>query len=255
MDACSHALKEHLEKYLVEKPNQTLRSVALRAGVPYSNLWRVTQNGTKVDFGTAISVMNAVAPASVVGEFLKTHFPEKAKIANGIYAAHREGLPSNLFREHLGEYVPNQVFSLAATRAGTTRQRIESLYGEKGRAALNELIESEILTQDPDGSVKFPQGNYSISNPTDFVANFTRKMEGFDKSLMGTNGAVLASITDSVNEESLSKIKSILVEAYRKINDLVTSKESEGTLPVFAGMAMTLLDGTDFDSGRKGDAK
>ena len=246
MDLPTKAFQEHIEKYLTERSNQSLRSVSLRAGIPYSSLWRIYQGNGTVDFGMAMSVINIVASASDAGKFLQAHFPEKAKIAHEMYSQHRPGIASDLFREHLSNYLTNQIFSLAATRAGTTEERVRHLYGEKGSAALTELIESEILIKSDTGAVKFPTGNFSISNPEDFISDFSLKVKNFDKSLLGTNGALLGTITETVNEDSLAEIKSILVESYKRINEIVLSKESEGILPVFAGVAMTLLDKTDF---------
>jgi|GEM_PF-2724204 len=251
MDACSAALKEHIDRYLVEKPHQSLRSISLKAGVPYSPLWRIFQGKGTAEFGMAIAVINVVATADDAAAFLKAHFPDKAKIAHQIYGQHRAGLSSDVFRENLSRFVPNQVFSLAATRAGTTEERIAQIYGEKGSEALAELLECEILAREPSGRVVFPLGNFSIGNPDDFLTHFSLKLQGFDVGLLGTPGAVLGSLTETVNAVALDAIKSAIVDAYSKVNQIVLSKESEGGLPVFAGFAMCLLDKTEFSADQE----
>lgn len=247
MDNRTIALRAQIEKYLSDRPNQSLRSVALRSGIPYSTLWRIQQGNGTPDFNIAIAVINVVSPGAEAGNFLAAHFPEQAKITHEIYAQHRQGLASDLYREHLSRFIPNQVFSLAATRAGVTEDRVRHLYGEAGAQALDELLACEILTREADGRVKFPTGNFSISNSEDFISDFSLKIQALNRSLLGTNGAVLGTITETVNSKALEAIKAILVDAYKKINEIVLSRDSEGPLPVFAGVAMSLLDSTDFE--------
>jgi hypothetical protein len=76
---------------------------------------------------------------------------------------------------------------------------------------------------------------------------FTKNFRNENKSLLGTNGALLATHTETVNEQALEKIKSILTEAYMQVNSIVLAKESLGEHPVFVGYVMNLLDSTNFD--------
>jgi hypothetical protein len=239
---CVLEMKEKIEKFLAKNESFSLRWLSLKSGNPYTSLWNIQQGKGQVSFGLAVSVLTLITDKSETAEFLERYFPDKAKAASNIYSNLHESIPIDKFREHLNKFIPNQVFTLAATRSGTTEEKIRAIYGGKGIEALEALLASEMLLKDERGNVRFPGENFAINNPDDALSDFSFKIEGFDKSQLGTPGGLLWCLTESVNEKALIELKEIFADAYTRASKIVLDSTSEGPIPLFAGLAMNVLD-------------
>ena len=242
-------LRKHIDAFLDKRKELSIRSVAVRCGGPNSTLWNIYHGKSLPNFGQAISVLNVVSNSEETQRILSEFFADEAKSAVKVYQLQSRNLAlsKELYRNHVKDPLTATIFALATTNTGITREKIKELYGQQGIQALDELIAEEIVSHDSEGKNIF-NGTYSISNPEDLIDFVQTHIRNFDKSLLGTPGALLAEQTESVTFEAMKKIRKVLLTAYAEVEEIINDENQRGEFPVFVGYALHLLDKSALNS-------
>lgn len=135
--------KALIQHYLSASKGQSVRSLALRAQVPYSNLHRVLNDGRTPRPNEIVSILQKVNQESRVEYFLKKIHPDTKEVNE----------PKLKVRKHLNEvleesYADPRYFDIIAEALfsdGVTIDRIKEKYGTDGENRAVELIERGVL--------------------------------------------------------------------------------------------------------------
>lgn len=239
-------LKRVIDLYLEGHRSRSLATLTRVSGVAYSTLRRFAQKEGAPTAEPVLKILDATLPTTDKIAFLQKHFPEIARTISR-YAERSLSQDEEPSKEHLKMFFRqnphNLILNLAITVAGTTVDIIRRLCGERGLAALDEMVECQVLMRDhATGKVRY-RDDTLVCLDSDFLLNQIRhSTDYFDRSMLGTKAARLAHMTAAVNREGLERIHTILSEALNEVATIHEDPRYWGKIPYFAGALMNVYD-------------
>ena len=190
-------------------------------------------------------ILDATLPTAAKIAFLKVHFPAIAQSIEKSLGPTPEASKANTeeFAIFYRRSPHNFILNLSITASGTTVETIQRLCGERGLTALDELVESDILTRDlKSGEVRFNQSTIVITDPDLTLNQIRLATEYFDRSTMGTEAARIGYASQSLNFAGLSKVHGILTEALKEVYAINDDPKYQGQIPYFLGAVFNVYD-------------
>jgi hypothetical protein len=240
-----------LDEFLESKGSRELALNALgkRSSVPASTLRRIVarENEQPPQFKTTAAILGAIATREKALEALRELYPEVMRSMEGIFTR-ENGLqaagPDELSRLYTHLLLrPNcRVVHLCATRSGTTRAEVQSLLGAAGLAALDSLIDDDLVAETREGILRLRSPNFSIMSGDVLKGVSIALAEEFNVGNLGTNKALLSQLSESVNEEGLGLIKKALLGCLREIDAIRANHKYAGTHVFYASLMLNTLN-------------
>ena len=81
----AEALKLEIDKYLSERPNRSIASLARKSGLAYSTVRRMAQGEAQPELSTVITILGATLGRDGFITFLKSYFPKEAQCSNLLF--------------------------------------------------------------------------------------------------------------------------------------------------------------------------
>ena len=139
------------------------------------------------------------------------------------------------------------IFLLAISRSGTTRDEVHGEYGDFGLKKLDEMVASGVLREE-DGVVRFPHKNevtFGQSLLKNALIGCTK--ERYDTEKFGTDENWLSFQTESVDKaKAMGLIRDKMQKLYEEIRDeILYSPRYHGNDKIFIGMVADSLLGGD----------
>lgn len=245
----SEDLQKVIDRYLSGHRSRSIATLSRISGVAYSTLRRFAQKEGNPTAEPVFKILDATLSTADKLAFLKVHFPAIAhsieKYVGG--ASDTAKANSEEFAIFYRRNPHNFILNLAITASGTTVSTIERLCGERGLTALDELVESEILTRDlASGTVKFNQSSIVITDPDLTLNQLRLALEYFDRSTMGTEAARIGYASQSINLAGLKKVHDIVTTALRQIYEINDDPRYQGKIPYFFGALLNVYDKKPF---------
>jgi DNA-binding transcriptional MerR regulator len=130
------------------------------------------------------------------------------------------------------------IYKLAANSNGVSLKEIEKILGVTGKNKLSELIEKNVIEKRADENFHAINKNFSVD--VNVAKNFLPELIRFFKPELAHEGKTLFySLSESMNESGIQKIKEIQIEAVKAIYKIMTDENNQGTIPYFS---VSLLD-------------
>jgi transcriptional regulator with XRE-family HTH domain len=236
-------LVDAISTWLEGGRGRSLSGLARRCQVAYSTIRRIAQGESTPHPYTALAISEIIMSTAQRVHFLKKHFPTIGNLMDECYApdirqdANEERLRGFLMREP-----HNRIFNIAATRAGTDRNAVNRLAGRIGEEALDEMLESGVLIEEPNGQIKYTDDNWAYGNVDDTLAQVKQSADHFDKTLVGTDGASLMHATGAISKERIPELKALVLRFIKDVNALKDAPEAEGTVHFFCNLMYSLYD-------------
>ena len=236
-------LAQSIHDYLEGGRGRSLSSLAKRSNVAYSTIRRIAQNESQASPHTALAIVDVILPIEERMDFLRKYFPQIGSLVEDCYSKRMRREPNDeRLRSYLRREPHNRIFNIAATRSGTTEMAIENLAGQIGLEALDEMICDEILLKADDGTIHFHEENWALGNIDDALEQVKHSVDHFDKTLVGTDGAALMHATGAIRKDLLPRVKSLVANFIRDINQLKDSSANEGDIHFFCNLVYSLYD-------------
>jgi hypothetical protein len=245
----SKDLQKVIETYLDGHRSRSIATLSRVSGVAYSTLRRFAQTEGNPTAEPVFKILDATLPTTEKIAFLKVHFPAIAhSIEKSVGPAHESGKAnSEEFATFYRRSPHNFILNLSITSSGTTVETIQRLCGERGLTALDEMVESEILSRDlRTGDVRFNQSSIVITDPDLTLNQIRLALDYFDRSTMGTEAARIGYASQSLNHAGLTKVHGILTEALRQVYELNDDPKYQGQIPCFLGALFNVYDKKPF---------
>jgi hypothetical protein len=242
----SEDLKRVIDQYLEGHRTRSLATLSRISGVAYTTLRRFAQKEGNPTAEPVLKILDATLPTKEKIAFLERHFPEIARTISR-YSGRSFEESGDPGREDLKMFFRrdphNFVLGLAINVKGTTVEAIRRLCGERGLAALDEMVECQVLDRDMStGRVKY-RDDTLISVDTDFLLNqIRRSADYFDQGLVGTRAARIGFATAAVNREGLERAHRIVSDALNEISAVHEDPRYHGDIPYFVGTLMNVYD-------------
>lgn len=230
-------LKEIINNYLDHYPNVSINTLACKSGVSASTLRRIMNASIKGDPAphTVLNIVSATSKEKRLNKILENSQGPLAKILQDVFGQYASSNSPHCYDTDLNEILRDPInyliYKLAANRKGVLKSNIVDYYGKIGVWRLEQLIELGLL-KDIDGCYHAVNKNFSLSieiaakHLSELVKNYHP-----DKVAEGLN--LFYSMSESLNEEGIQKIKEIQKNAVKKIYDIMLSPFYAGDIHYF----------------------
>lgn len=242
-------LVDAINAWLQGNRNRSLSSLSRRSNVAYSTVRRIAQNESIPHPYSALALVEVVMSTPQRLEFLKRHFPTIGNLMDECYSSQVRPEPNEeSLRRFLRLEPHNRIFNIASTKSGTQRAAISRLCGQLGIDALEEMLDTGLLVEMPDGTIKYTDDNWALVNVDDFLNQVRHSTEHFDKNLVGTDGASLMHATGAISERMLPHLKQLVIKFMKDVIALKNQPEAEGDIHFFCDLMYSLYDRQEWDS-------
>lgn len=241
--ALAEALKNQIEGFLGERPNRSIASLARKSGLAYSTVRRLAQGEAQPEFSTVITVLGAILGREAFINFLQEYFPKEG----AVFATHFQSTERFSDEEldfFLRDEISNFIIHLSCTRHGSDVDTIKRILGERGLRKLDDLVEAGFIDRRPDGRLWFYKESFAYTNFETFLISNAIHTRIFDIKNIGSDGALLAHQTETVDQNGLKEIKQAGIDYLKKIMEI--KKNNPGAIPFFVTVMQNIYDDKHF---------
>lgn len=233
----SSQIKDLIGDYFNRYPQLSINALSKRSGVGASTIRRILTGEIKGDPAphTLLNLVSALTQEKrlsvlvhmfegPLGEVLKENFSPFIELE----LPHSIG--KNINKE-LSDSLKYFIYKVAANRAGLKKTWVMDNFGKLGLDKLEELIHAGLILGGPED---FQAKDKDFSLDTSVAARHLPQLVKFYKPQEVDQGKNLFyTLSESINEESLKKIKAIQKQAIKEIYEVMQSPDSYGEIPYF----------------------
>jgi hypothetical protein len=238
-------LKDLVENYFEQNPHMSMNALAMKSGVGATTLRRIRSSSIKGDPAphTVLGLVSSISKEKRLSVLVKKFDGPIGELLQDTFGPYVEESLSHEYavdlNHHLKDPTAYFVYKLAANRVGTTAEAVKENYGSLGLKKLGELIELGLIEEKGD---KFHATRKEYALDVHVVANHLPQLVSHYKPEEIEKGQNLFyTMSESLNEDGIKKIKEIQKEAIKKIITIMNSPYYEGDIPFFTlDMAETL---------------
>lgn len=237
-------LQAAIAEYLDTHKNLSIQSISNKAKVSYSTIRRILQGeANSVRDETILSLIHVVMSRPRRIDFLNNYYPALGSlIQNQKDVVEDSDLDQEKLRLFRYKDPHNYVLKMALTAAGTTRPTIQRILGERGLAALDEMIEEGFLLEDSSGAVYHSSRGSVMMNADDILYQIKKDTDYFDKDLVGSGYSRLAHLSASLSLEAYQQLMELVNDFIKKSERLKEDPKNRGRTPVFIDLMINTYD-------------
>lgn len=246
-------LKEIVDDYFVRFPHMSVNGLALKSGVPATTLRRIVNSSIKGDPAphTALNLVSAVTNEKRLSVLVEMFEGALGDTLREVFSPYIEmGLKHEYspdLNEELRDPIKYMVYKVAANSAGASLTWVGETFGKLGLERAQEL-EKKGFIANVDGFYHAQQKDFSLD--VKIAADHLSELVKFYKPGAIPQGKNLFyTMSESMNDEGIQKIKRIQKEAIEKIVGVMNDAKFRGETPYFN---LFLSDSLDFECDAQG---
>ncbi|MGB0453938.1 MAG: hypothetical protein ACPGJV_09505 [Bacteriovoracaceae bacterium] len=236
-------LKDVVSNYLESHPNVSINGLAKRSGIGATTIRRIlkTENQKNIAPHTVLNLLSTITKEKSLGRLINTtQGPLKTLLKENFSCFTEETLEAtydNKLNKLLSDSTSYLIYKLASNRSGVRLEIVKELYGSVGINKVQELMNHGYL-KETEGKVFTKNKEFSLDLET-AVSHLPELVKLYKPNQVELKKNLFYSLSESVNEEGIQKIKEIEKEAIQKIYNVMISPFYEGEIPYFT---LTLSD-------------
>lgn len=240
------SLQDLIQEHLMKYPSLSLNAIAKRSGVSEPTLRRLMTSKEK----------NRQPPAPNIVLQLVSFIKKEKRMS--VLLNKTEGPVGDYLRKSFDQFIFEKedvemsfdlnklfldkdlylIYKLAANSHGVRLIEIEKILGVTGKNKLFELVEKNIIEKRADDHYHALNKNFSVD--VQVAKNFLPELIRFFKPELAHEGkTVFYSLSESMNEAGIQKIKEVQIEAIKAIYKIMSDEKNQGSIPYFS---VSLLD-------------
>lgn len=231
-------LKDVVENYFSRYPHVSINSLAMKSGVGATTLRRIVNQSIKGEPAphTVLNLASALSNEKQLTSLIKNFDGPIGQLLEKTFAPYLEVDSSHVMKndinEELKDWVKYAIYKLSANRKGVSRIQVSELFGKLGLDRLDELIENKFLEEEQSIS-HANEKNFSLD--VSIAAGHLSELVRFYKPTEVSKGNnIFYTLSETLNEEGIQKIKEIQKEAVKKIFEVMNENEFAGEIPYFS---------------------
>lgn len=230
-------LKHMLDSYFYTHPHMSLNALALKSGVGATTLRRIKNQDIKGDPAphTVLSLVSSLTNERRLSVLVEKFDGPLGELLKESFGPYIETQIDHAYRADLNSFLRDStsyfVYKLCSNRSGATLEQIQKNYGLVGTQKLKGLIENKLI-EEKKGTYFSIESNYSLD--IEVVLNHLPQLTAHFKTEEVSKGQNLFyTLSESLSEEGIQKVKEAQKEAIKKIIDIMKSPFYEGDIPYF----------------------
>ncbi len=242
-------LKQIVDDYLRSHPSLTLNALATRSNTSATTLRRIVSQGSKSEVSphVVLSIVSYIYKEKRISTLLKVTTGSIKETLEKHFSSFIFENTEHTYDEELNRQLSDKtsylIYKLAANRSGVLVDEISVYFGKSGIQKAEELKEKGMIHQIGD---HFHARDKNFTLDLSIAKKHIGALVDFYKINRVSEGKNLFySMSESVNEQTITEIKNIKKEAIKKIQNLLSDPKSNGQVPYFS---IFLSDTMSFDS-------
>lgn len=245
------ALKALINDFLARHSRVTVQALAQRANVPVTSLRRLMQEESKTEVAphTALNLCAYICREKRIGkllemlplvlaEYLEKHF------GGFVFEGSEKRVYATDLNEVLKDRMSYFIYKLAANRCGTSWMEITELFGSTGKRKAEELKRQELLIEENDRLIARDR-DFSLDLQV-ATSHLPELVKFYRPENVGRGLNLMYSLSESLNEAAIKKIKDIQRDAVKATHAIMQSPESAGEISYFTlNLCETFLTETE----------
>lgn len=242
-------LKNIVESYFEKHPNVSINALAMKSGVGASTLRRLLSGSIKGDPAphTVLNILSTVTKEKKLSKLVKLIDGPVGEMLQGTFSHFIESETPHTYDNDLNEVLRDQmsyfIYKLAANRKGTTKLFISEMYGKVGLERLTNMLSLGVLKIEND-EVHACQKDFSLDVET-AAGHLPELVKFYKPNEIARGQNLFYTMSETLTEEGIQKVKTIQKEAIKKIYDIMRSPFYEGDIPFFT---LDMSDTLSFES-------
>jgi hypothetical protein len=246
-------LKNIVNSYFERYPHMSINGLAQKSGVGATTLRRLVNNSGKGEPTphVVLGLVSATTKEKRLSHLVTMFDGEVGELLKKSFAPYIEKEMPHQMNNDLNEALKDQIsyfiYKLSANREGTDKMRISELYGKMGLERLSKLLKQGFLYIKKD-QVHAKKKDFSLD--LNVAADHLPELMKFYKPEQVKAGQNLFyTLSETLNEEGIKKIKEVQKEAIKKVYDIMRSPFYEGKIPYFTVQVCDTLSHDQFSEG------
>lgn len=237
MELCQQ-LKVIIDDYFLKYPNMSINSLALRSNVGASTLRRILGGSIKGDPSphTVLNIASAVAKEKRLAKLIEVFDGPVGEVLKDTFSAYVQTDAPHVYDFDLNELLKDRisyfVYKLSSNRNGVSELDVVELFGALGRDRLQKLQDKKAIERREDRFfAKDPNFSLDIEVASEHLPELVKfyRPEELER---GQN--LFYSLSESLSEEGIRKVKEIQKEAVQKIYTVMNDPKFDGPIPYFS---------------------
>ena len=233
----SQELAALIKQYLAGHKSRSLKGLSKKTAVSYPTLRRILHEGVAPTMESVLPLIQYLCTKDQALEFLKKYS------RFGSWLEHCLQSDQDPMSQQINRFTQDKekfmIISMAATKNGTTREKVRDLLGSWGETKMEALLEESIL-KEAGGHITAEMNKIGAFSTDCILAQLKHATEIFDKKNVGTPSAIAGMQTEGVCNEGLRLISAAMQEAEIKVTDI--RKKYRGSKTMFAGFIFNVID-------------
>jgi hypothetical protein len=232
-------LKKIVNHYFERYPHMSINGLAQKSGVGATTLRRLINSTGKGEPAphVVLGLVSATSKEKRLSQLVTMFDGEVGELLKKSFAPYIEkDMPQEIdqdLNEVLADQISYFIYKLSANREGTDKMEISDLYGKAGLERFTKLLKLGFVYLDPK-KIRIHAKKKDFSLDVKIAADHLPEMMKFYKPNQISQGKNLFyTLSESINEEGVQKIKEVQKEAVKKVFDIMRSPFYEGKIPYF----------------------
>lgn len=231
-------LKDIVESYFAKHPNVSINGLAMKSGVGASTLRRLLSGSIKGDPAphTVLNILSTVTKEKKLSKLVKMVDGPMGDMLQETFSHFIESETPHSYDNDLNELLRDQmsyfIYKLAANRKGTDKVFVTEMFGKAGLERLAKMLDLGVVKENEEGDIHASEKDFSLD--VEIAAGHLPELVKYYKPNSIANGQNLFyTMSETLSEEGIQKVKTIQKEAIKKIYDVMRSPFYEGDIPFF----------------------
>lgn len=223
--------------YLDSHPNISINGLAKRSGVAATTIRRLINQETKKSIAphTVLNLVSSITKEKRLGKLLTMFDGELGELLKDNFSAFADEAVDASFDQKLNDVLNEPiayfVYKLCSNRTGVAQEFIEEVFGKVGLQKAMALQDLELIEEN-EGVFKSTEKNFSLDISI-AAKHLPELVKYFKPDQIELKKNMFYSLSESVSEEGIQKIKEIQKEAVQKTYQVMQSPFYEGEIPYF----------------------
>jgi hypothetical protein len=230
-------LQSELHNYFEQHPHMSINALALKSGVGATTIRRFKSKTIKGDPAphTVLNILSAMTNEKSLIKLIKMHNGKIGDLLKGTFGPYVDNSMDHTYDTDLNwelkDGIKYFIYKMAANRSGITSMWVGQVFGKLGLERLRELEDSGVIYYE-NKNYHAKEKNFSMDVFT--AAKHLPELVRFYKPEQIEKGRnIFYTLSESINEEGIQKIKAIQKEAVNKIYQILNANEFHGDIPFF----------------------
>lgn len=246
MTTLCEQLQGMVSNYFDTYPNVSINGLAKKSGIGATTIRRIIGNSIKGDPAphTVLNLVSSISKEKRLGAIIDGCDGPIKELLKNFFGEYAVDIVDYSYDPDLNDVLTDSIkyliYKLAANKVGTTKHKVREIFGKLGIDHLEDLMKTGHLLE-KNGNIYAKEKNFSL-DPELALRHLPSLLNFFKLEEATNNKNLFGSLSESLNEDGIRKVREIQNQAMGEIYNVMNSPYYEGDIPYFAVYCMDTMN-------------